>query len=707
MKRPVLWVLGFLICGIILGAYTRLPDSGNLHSFWITESGSAAFLLQSLGTVLGFFLCVILYRRYKYRPVFIFVLFLLLGMWRVGHSLHSYIVYPTYGQLSGVAQDIGVTGGGNQRVIVRMDSGLRVMAYIRPYQPWASLGQEITVTGELHPLTRSANPGGYNQFQHLRAQKVDATIRPDTILLGDTRLSPMVILRMARDRLAAVYDELLPPREAAVIRSMVLGDRADMDTDLAQQYRAMGIFHILSISGLHVAILMMAFNKALGLFLSERKASIIVLVVMVLYCLMTGASVATVRAVTMGGVLVFGKILNRKYDLLAAVAWACAALLVYEPLYLFNVGFQLSFSAVFGIGVLSAPVERFLAKLRMPKWGKFRSGLGVGIAAVSATYPVFAFHMYEIQLYSVVGNLIIAPTTTIILVMGLVVGLVGLVWMGGATILAGTVYFILRFYEIGSSFFAHLPNAMLLTGGGNLIVTGLGVVVLLTFAYAFNGFGAVFKKRLSFLFLAVMLLAVAVFMRHNPRGLHVTVLDTPGNYTVMRHRSDVLVAGAPRGGEDALLRYLDMHGVRRPSGLIITELPRTHDVNRLARLAERFDIFYISGDAAGASTLAQAALEEVAEILYESGIAMPQVLFLYNGDAYRTGRKISRVSSHATGEIGLHVAFGDTAINIGDATGNAHVHITEDLIITAANSFSTREYGAFRMHSNGRRIRLR
>jgi len=689
MKRPVLWCLGFLICGIVLGAYASLP-------------------LKSLGVMLGLFLCVMLYRRYTYRPVFIFVLFLVLGVWRVGHSLHSYIEYPTYAQLSGVAQDIGVTTGGNQRVIVRMDSGLQVMTYIRPHQPWAQLGQEITVTGELRPLSRSANPGGYDQFQHLRSQKVDATIWPDTIQLGDIRLSPMVILRMARDRLAAVYDALLPPREAAVIRSMVLGDRADMDRDLAQQYRAMGIFHILSISGLHVAILMMAFNKALGLFLSERKAGIIVLVVMVLYCLMTGAGIATVRAVTMGGVLVFGKILNRKYDLLAAVAWACAALLMYEPLYLFNVGFQLSFSAVFGIGVLSAPVERFLAKLRVPQWGKFRSGLGVGIAAVTATYPVFAFHMYEIQLYSVIGNLVITPTTPIILVMGLVVRLVGLVWTGGATILAGTVYFILRFYEVGSSFFASLPNAMLLTGGGSLIVTGLGVAVLLTFAYAFNGFGEVFKKRLSLLFLAGILLVVALFVRHNPRGLHVTVLDTPGNYAVMRHRGDVLVVGSPRGGEDALLRYLDMHGVRRAGGLIITELPRVQDVNRLVRLAERFDVFYISGNAAGiGASLTQAALEEVAMLAYESGIDMPQVLFLYNGDAYRAGRKTMRVWSDTTGQIGLHLAFGDTAINIGDGADNANVQIIGYVVTTATETFSTREHGAFRMHSNGRRIRLR
>ncbi|MCL1787364.1 MAG: ComEC family competence protein [Defluviitaleaceae bacterium] len=675
MKRPVLWLLGFLICGIVLGAYGSAPIYG-------------------LGTLLGLFVCAALYRMYKYRPVFVFALFLLLGLWRVGHSLHNVIEHPTPAVVTGVARDIGVTAGGNQRVVVHADSGLRVMAYIRAHQPWASLGQEITLTGELMPLAGPQNPGGYNQFRHLRSQKIDATMGPDTVTLGDVRLSPTVVLRMARDRLAAVYDGLLPPREAAVVRSMVLGDRGDMDGDLANQYRAMGIFHILSISGLHVAILMMAFNKVMGLFLSERKSGLVVLVVMVLYCLMTGAGIATVRAVTMGGVLVFGKVLGRKYDLLAAVSWACVALLLYEPLYLFNAGFQLSFAAVFGIGTLSAPVDRLLAKLRM-RSGNFRKGLGVGIAAVISTYPVFAFHMYEIQLYSVVGNLVVAPTSAIILVMGLAVGLLGLVWTGGAAVLAGTVYFILRFYEIASSFFAALPHAMLLTGGGNLVVTGLGVAVLLVFMYAFSGFEGNFRKRLGLLSMVTTLFVAALFVRHHPAGLHITALDTTGGYTVMRHRNEVLVVGAAQGGEAALLRYLDMHGVRRASGLVLTEPPTPRDMGRLAQLAQRFETIYVAESAADAVAL-----------MVEHGVDMSQVVLLAGGDVYRAGNKRVYFFTCERGGVSARVAFGDMAMHIGEAAGDAHVHVVDGVIKTASDVFFTAE-GAVGLHVNGRRIRVR
>jgi len=618
MKRPVLWGLGFLICGIILGYYATLP-------------------LISLGFLAGLFLCLILYKHYKYVPVFIFLLFFVAGAWRVSVSLHTINTEQRQADISGTVIDVGITSGGNQRVMIRDGNGVRFIAYVAPHLPWAALGQQISVSGELRPLSLPQNPGGYNQFRHLRPLKVDAVIWPDAVELGDVRLSLMVVLRSFRDRLADVYEQILPPREAAVVRSMVLGDRADMDAHLAEQYRTMGIFHILSISGLHVAVLMMAFNKALGLFISERKSGVIVLAIMVLYCLMTGAAVSTVRAVTMGGFLVFGKVLHREYDLLASVAWACVVLLVYEPMYLFNVGFQLSFVAVFGIGIMTEPVDRLLAKIKMPKWGGFRKSLAFGIGVVAATYPVFAFHFYEIALYSVIGNLIIAPTTAIILILGFVVGLVGLVWIGGAAFLGGTVYYILRFYDIASQFFANLPFAMLLTGGGNLLVAGLGAAVLLSFAFAFNGFGEVFRKRLVLFYVMAVLLVGVVFVQHNPRGVHVTELDTAGNYSVVRHRGDVLIIGAPQGGEHALFTYLDMRGASRANGFIMTELPRPQDVNRLVRLAERVDVFYVVGEADG---IVLFVLEEVRRETDN----MPEVVFLQDGDVRRVGRKGVRVA---------------------------------------------------------------
>jgi len=686
MKRPVLWVLVFLICGIIAGAY------GTVSLFVIS-------------VLAGLFLCAFLHSKYKYRPVFVFAVFMVLGIFRVGHSLHSYTTYTMYGvRLSGVAQDVGETMGGNQWVVVRMDNGIRFMVYIRAYQAWAQLGQQITVVGDLVPLTGVRNPGGYNQFQHLRSQKVDAVMWPERIYLGETRLTAAVLLRATRERLAAVYDELLPPREAAIIKSMVLGDRNELDRSLAEQYRGMGIFHILSISGLHVGILMMALHALLTMFWNDRRSGIIVLIVMVLYCLMTGASPATVRAVTMGGILIFGKILYRRYDLLSAVSLAGVILLMFEPLFLFNVGFQLSFVAVFGIGLLTAPVERLLTKLWLPK-GRFRSGLAVNIAAVTSTYPVFAFHFYEIPIYSVIGNVIIAPTTSIILIAGVTMGLLGLAWATGAALIAGIVYYILQFYEIASYFFAGLPFSMLPTGGGNLLVAGLGAAVLLAFMYVFNGYNEDFKRRFVLLPVALTLLIISVFTWQNPRGVHITTLDTFGNHTVIRHRGDVLVIGSPRGGGDALLRYLDMQGINRANGLILTQPPQQQDADRLALLAERFDVIYISGDISGVLvSMTRFALSDLADAMYHNGSTMPQVVHLSHGDVRTAGRTRAQIYTQTMGRMGINIKLGDIAIAIEAEDSAANVHIVGYSMFTAGGALNIREHGAVRMRSNRHRI---
>jgi ComEC/Rec2-related protein len=608
LKRPVLWLLFFLICGIVFGA--------ELFAFIVLVC-----------------VCAVLYRVYRYHwQVIFFAAFFLLGAWRAGHSLHNHTLEPTPAIFSGVVLDTGYTAGGNQRAVIRgihptTGGRVRIMAYIRPHQRHVILGQEVTLTGELTPLTFPENPVGYNQFQHLRSQKIDAVIWAESIETAEVRRSVIVILREFRDKIATVYDEILPPREAAVIKSMILGDRLDMDRDLADLYRVMGIFHILSISGLHITIIMLAANKLLSLAVSERRAALVVLCMMILYCLMTGAAVATVRAVTMGGVLVGAKLLHRDYDLLVSVAWACTALLLYEPLYLFNVGFQLSFGAVFGIGVLTAPIERLLWKLKPRGQRGFKSlrkSLAVGIAAVVSTYIVFAYHFYEIPLYSVFGNLVIMPTVGIILVLGLIAGLAGLAAVPLAYFLSGSVYFILKFYEAAAVFFSELPFAMVLTGGGNMIVSALGVAVLCSFAYAFHGFEN-FKRRLMLFFACCVLLTGAVYFNANPRNLQITELDTFGEYKILRHRSDTLVIGAAHGGEEILTRYLDKRGTRR-AALLLTHPPHPADAARLARLMPRVHTLYLPAHVDGVTAaLMTLALEEICL----DGI---NIVFLQDGD---------------------------------------------------------------------------
>ncbi|MCL2373458.1 MAG: ComEC family competence protein [Defluviitaleaceae bacterium] len=710
LYQPLLWAVGFLICGIVIGS-GRLFPVPPLPAGYIPVHGAGIGLpLFVIAAAVGLLVCLLLFRLYRYWPVFIFLLLGLAGGWRVQHSLHNFTTQPIEIGFHGRVLDIGITQSGNQRVTIRgqhpvCGSNIRVMAYLRPHLPWASLGQQIYVNGELRPLSYPANPGGYNQFQHLRSQKIDAVIWPEEVSLGGINPSLTVSLRQFRDRLADVYDAVLPQREAAIIKSMVLGDRTAFDQDLIELYRNFGIFHVLSISGLHISVVMLAVSKILEAFLPKRRAGVLSLAVMILYCLLTGAAVATVRAILMVAVMIFGRVLYRDYNLLNSVSFAAIILLLYEPLYLFNAGFQLSFGAVYGIGILTVPIERLLAKLRMPALGHFRNGFSVGVAATVSTYVVLAFHFYEIQAYSVIGNLVVMPTSTILIIIGLAVGLVGLVLLPVAQVLAGVVYFILVMYELAAAVFTSLPHAMVLTGGGSVVIAALGALVLLMFAYAMHGFEG-FGRRFFLFTLSVALLATTVITQANPSGLEITSLYARGEYTILRHRQAVLVAGSPTGGEDALLRYLDKRGISRASGLILSTPPRQADAARLARIAPRFDTIYICGQMEGATlSLAMQALNEMAQQLEAAGITPPQITPTNPGYFSQVGRLSTQIYSHGPGQLSLLAQFNQITLAIGAYNQNAHVTIADSSVVAMGVRYAIYETGALRLRIRNNRLR--
>ncbi|MCL2187334.1 MAG: ComEC family competence protein [Defluviitaleaceae bacterium] len=575
--RPIIWALGFLILGVLAGAGT-LP--------W------------GLG-LLGVPLCSVLFWKYRYWPVFLFLLFFMLGAVRSVGRFDLAITEPVHRTMVGRVVDTGgLTAGGNQRVVFVGEHAMhggqyRLMVYMRPHLPRLEMGQRVIVTGELLPLERAVNPGGYDAFLHLRSQKMDAVIWPTEIVTGDVYINFFVRMRLVRDRLAAVFDAVLPAQEAGIIRSMVLGDREDLDRDLVEIYRVAGIRHILSISGLHVTILTLAVNAVLGKFLQPRRAGLLTLGIMVLYCLMTGAAIATVRAVTMGGVLVFARVLYRDYDLITTISWACVALLIYEPLMLFNVGFQLSFSAVYGIAILSAPIERLLTLARMPAYGKFRNGLAVSMAATFSTYIIFAFHFYEIPLYSVFANVIIIPFAMVVLLLGVFTALTGLVWLPAAAIPAGVVYYILRLWEWVGRFFGALPLALVPTGGGNVPTALASAALLLAFAYVMSGFGEEIKRRLPLFLFSVAVLMACVYVQNFPPRPQTTSLYTHGEYTVARYRGSATITGTGRGGERELLRYLNRRNIRRACTLTLTEWPTPANAARLIPVMERIHELHI------------------------------------------------------------------------------------------------------------------
>ena len=208
----------------------------------------------------------------------------------------------------------------------------------------------------------------------------------------------------------------------AVASTLILGYKADLSNDVLQAYSKTGTVHVLSVSGAHVAIVYILLMFALS-FLNGFKTgrvfkAIIIITLIWYYSMLTGFSPAVCRAALMISFFISGKTFNRYINTLNLMAASAFVLLVYDPYFIADAGFQLSYLAVFGLIVFQPLVYRWF-KFKN-KWAdKLWALCSVSLAAQVITFPLSAFYFHQFPVYFLVSNLFIIIPSAIIMYSGL------------------------------------------------------------------------------------------------------------------------------------------------------------------------------------------------------------------------------------------------------------------------------------------------
>lgn len=312
-----------------------------------------------------------------------------------------------------------------------------------PSLPWR-YGDRVWVSGRLEPPRSARNPGGFDERAYRRRQGIGYVLSADGGPVGWRLLSrgegrPVLALAYyLRGRLAAVASATLPPQEAALLKGLALGDRAGLSPDLSEDYRRAGLSHILSVSGLHVGFVagaLLALVRPLPL--GPRGRAALVLPVLALYTLITGAQPPVIRAAIMFAALVVARCLGRPGDSPHHLALAFMVILFGRPAALFEAGFQLSFAATMGIATLAQPLRDRLAAAprprRLPPW--VAAGLATTLAAQLATFPLVVYYFSAISPVSLAANLVAVPLAGVAVPLGSAGVVAGLVWMPAAALI--------------------------------------------------------------------------------------------------------------------------------------------------------------------------------------------------------------------------------------------------------------------------------
>ena len=214
----------------------------------------------------------------------------------------------------------------------------------------------------------------------------------------------------------------LPKREREFLKGIILADRTEMDAEMVSDFSKSGLVHFLAISGTHLAIIFWLILYLLKpIFPAKFRKIPIVLSLLFIWSFTIfidyGSSV--VRSCLMITAYYSFVLLQRKPDLLHAMAIAGFAILIFDTHQVFDVGFQLSFIAVFGIFWLNEPILKNLPRPKNKIQDFLFNVVSMSLAAQMATLPLVIFYFHQYSFLSIVANVIIVPFSEIIIIFSL------------------------------------------------------------------------------------------------------------------------------------------------------------------------------------------------------------------------------------------------------------------------------------------------
>ena len=276
-------------------------------------------------------------------------------------------------------------------------------------------------------IQNEAYPGAFDQERYYELQQMSHRVFIEADALHVSKRSVLhqsdikAGLVAIKTRISELFSVALSQQSSAIARALILGERDGIDQELRAYFLATGSMHILAVSGMHIGLLIVALLKVLGLlsrWISRKQALFIIIVIVWSYAFLTGLSASVLRSVFMFSVLLLSQLLGKQLSNLNALFFSAFCLLLFDPLYLFDLGFQLSYLAMLGIYLYYQRIKVVLAF----KWRwvqQIWDGTALGLAATLTTLPLSLYHFHLYPNYAQIANLCLMSLSSFILIIGM------------------------------------------------------------------------------------------------------------------------------------------------------------------------------------------------------------------------------------------------------------------------------------------------
>jgi competence protein ComEC len=435
-------------------------------------------------------------------------------------------------------------------------------------------GQKLTMRGVLYRPNPPSNPGAFNFADYLAQEGAFAGLRGFT---AEKEGKPPWGLWLVRRRIVKAQTANLNSPEGLLISSMVVGQQAvDLPPEirspsekykrsppirLTANFRKAGLAHILAVSGFQVSLLLGAVLAITGSRTPQFRL-IIGSIVLVFYVSLTGFQPSALRAGVMGFGVLVGLVFERKTRPLGLLMLAAILLLIASPLWIYDLGFQLSFLATFGLIVTLPALQKKLDWLPPV----IATIVALPIAASLWTLPLLMHTFSVVATYSVPANILSAPLVTVISLGGSISAIAALILPPLGSAIAWLLYYPTHWLIQLVNFTIGLPGSSYSVGklslGWMLIIYGLMLLPCLSIWW---------QKRWQLISLLAIAIVIFPIISSRLNLTQVTVLDGKSFPTVViEDRGTVILinSGDATTARYTILPFLAQQGINHIDAVI-------------------------------------------------------------------------------------------------------------------------------------------
>lgn len=286
----------------------------------------------------------------------------------------------------------------------------------------------LMLSSKLSDINKPLNPNQFNYNAYLKKQYIFHQIHGEQSTILKLSSKPHTLLGYAAALRNRINNKLniynFKPEELAIINALILGQRQDMNQSIYNDYVNAGAIHILAVSGLHVGIILLLFNILLKPLENLKHGKLIKVFTIVIllwsFAVVAGLSASVTRAVTMFSIVAIAMNWKRRTNIYNTLAISVFILLLFKPMFLFDVGFQMSYLAVLAI----VTIQPLLYKLWKPKWkitDYFWQIFTVTVAAQFGVVPISLYYFHQFPGLFFVSNMVIIPFLGLILGFGILI----------------------------------------------------------------------------------------------------------------------------------------------------------------------------------------------------------------------------------------------------------------------------------------------